>query len=300
MQRIRPVIATTLAWARRLFLPIAVGFLAHSAYHASSSLLPLVSAISISHLILACLCWIVAQWVGPLATTALARTLNIQLGYQKLALIAILRIPARYLPGGIWQSVARFSAYREHAVRSSDSFTILLLEHLFALGVSTTLGSLLLLGVRSSAFGHQISAWLIVAGLLLLAAPTVWAIRTSSSRHGKLTSLLLAIVSTLVFWCLTSTAFLFYWVALFGTSLTEAPAVISGYLLSWAAGFAAVFAPQGVGVFEWAAAHLLPTTLPTGVTITALVGFRIITIIGDLLAWLSGVAISRYTSQRHS
>lgn len=298
LQRLRPILARTLIWARRLFLPIALGFLAYSAYRASSSLLPLVSTVSVLHLVMACLCWIIAQWVGPLATTALAHAFNIQLGYRKLALISILRIPAKYLPGGIWQSVARFVAYREHAAKNSDPFFMLLIEHLIALGASTTLGSLLLLEAQGSVPGRNIAGWLLGAGILLLAASTAWALRIKPLKHEKFTSLLLTIASTLVFWCLASTAFLLYWTALFGMNPAEIPALASGYLLSWAAGFAAVFAPQGVGVFEWTAAHLLPTSLPINATITALAGFRIITIIGDLLAWLSGIVISRHMPPR--
>lgn len=293
LHRIRPFIAQALAWSRRLFLPIALGFIAYSAYHASGSLLPLLANISFLPLLLACAFWIAAQWIGPLSTTALARVIAIPLGYRKLASIAILRIPAKYLPGGIWQSVARFTAYREHAVKGRDSFAILLIEHVFALGTSTLLGSLLLFTTHHMLLNHWLAAGLVVMGLVLLALPMIWIAQTRPQQAGTVKSMLLTMAAAILFWCAAGAAFLLYWAALFGLPLTETPTVLAGYLLSWAAGFAAVFAPQGVGVFEWTAAHLLPTRLPLSVTVTALAGFRLVTIIGDMLAWLVGILLVR-------
>ena len=137
--------ARWLVGMRRLFIPIALAFLAYSAFRASGNLAPLLATISWSHLLVACLCWSTAQWVGPLATTAFARLLGVPLGYRELALISVLRLPAKYLPGGIWQSVARFSAYRANDVRNTASLTILVAEHLIALGVSVTMGAGILL-----------------------------------------------------------------------------------------------------------------------------------------------------------
>lgn len=293
LQGIRPFLGHVLTWSRRLFLPLALGFIAYSAYRASGSLGPLLSNISTPHLALACICWTIAQWIGPLSTTALARAFAIPLGYGKLASISILRIPAKYLPGGIWQSVARFTAYREHAIKGGDSFAILLIEHVLALGASTTLGSLLLFATQEAALSREIAAGLMLSGLFLLALPVVWMSRTRRYQRGAITSMLLMIPATILFWCVASMAFLLYWLALFRLPLTEIPGVLSGYLLSWAAGFAAVFAPQGVGVFEWTAANLLPARLPLSTAVTALVGFRVATIIGDLMAWLLGVVMQR-------
>jgi len=289
----RSLFTLLLAWSRRLFLPLALGFIAYSAYRASGSLRPLLSNISITQLALACACWTAAQWLGPLSTTALARAFAIPLGYRKLASIAILRIPAKYLPGGIWQSVARFTAYREHAIRGKDSLAILLIEHVLALGTSATLGSLLLLCAQKAALDHGIATGLTLAGLTLLVLPSIWMAYSRHTQAGATTAMLQAIAATILFWCLAGMAFLLYWLALFDLTPAQIPAVLSGYLLSWAAGFAAVFAPQGVGVFEWTAAHLLPTTLPLSATIAALAGFRLVVIAGDLLAWIACILLQR-------
>lgn len=293
LQHVRPLAAHALVWARRLFLPLALGFIAYSAYRASGSLRPLLANVSPTALLLAGLCWMTAQWVGPMSTTALAHAFGIPLGYRELSRIAILRIPAKYLPGGIWQSVARFSEYRAQAITGADSFAILLIEHVLALGASVLLGSALLLATQGAALGRGTASGLIIAGLILLALPVLWMIHARPSQRATASMMLLTIAATMLFWCAAGTAFLLYWTALFGISLPDIAAILAGYLLSWAAGFAAVFAPQGVGVFEWTATQLLPTALPASLIITAMAGFRIVTICGDLLAWALGLAIGR-------
>lgn len=290
--------ARLLVGTRRLFIPVALAFLTYSAYRASDSLVPLLATISFSHLLVACICWTTAQWVGPLATAAFTRILGVPLGYRELSLIYMLRLPAKYLPGGIWQSVARFTAYRDQNVRNADSLTILVAEHLIALGVSAALGAGLLLYLENSASVDHIAAWILGGGLILLILPTIWILRSRSGRARILAWMGLVVIATVLFWCLAAGAFCAYWMALFGLHDTDILRIASCYLLSWAAGFVAFFAPQGLGVFEWVAAHLLPSTQALSVTVTAVAGFRLVTIAGDLAAWIIGIAISRARKNR--
>ena len=290
--------ARLLVGTRRLFIPVALAFLTYSAYRASDSLVPLLATISFSHLLVACICWTTAQWVGPLATAAFTRILGVPLGYRELSLIYMLRLPAKYLPGGIWQSVARFTAYRDQNVRNADSLTILVAEHLIALGVSAALGAGLLLHLENSASVDHIAAWILGGGLILLILPTIWILRSRSGRARILAWMGLVVIATVLFWCLAAGAFCAYWMALFGLHDTDILRIASCYLLSWAAGFVAFFAPQGLGVFEWVAAHLLPSTQALSVTVTAVAGFRLVTIAGDLAAWIIGITISRARKNR--
>lgn len=287
------VLSIGLSWSRKLFLPIAIGFIAYSAFRASGSLKPLLNHLSPSHLLPACLCWSLTQWLGPLSTTALARTLSISLKYRDLALIAILRIPAKYLPGGIWQSVARFSAYRSNAISNTHSFAILVIEHIVALGTSAALGSGILLFQENASLSPSLLSAIFAASILLLVLPMLWLAYSQASWRKHLPSMLAVFASATLFWCLAGLAFLLYWAAILGLTPSDVPAILSGYLLSWAAGFAAVFAPQGIGVFEWSAAHLLPSAWSISTTVTALAGFRLVTITGDLLAWATGLLLSK-------
>lgn len=282
---------------RRGFIPLALAFLAYSAYFASDHLRPLLAVVSVPHLLLACMLWSLAQWAGPLASVAMVRILDIRLGYRELALISVLRLPAKYLPGGIWQSVARFAAYQRLAIKNSDSMTILIVEHMFALGVSVALGASLLLWATHSVNTSRIAAGLLVLSIIGLLLPSVWLQRNQGRTRGIFFWVLKLMLSACFFWALAAASFCVYWLGVFGNEAADLRLVGSCYLLSWAAGFVVIFAPQGLGVFEWVAANLMSSTQPLSVVVTAVAGFRMITIIGDLATWSLGVALSRYGSR---
>jgi len=286
----------TSSWLPRLrhgFIPLALVFLAYSAYRASGSLLPLLAAVSVPHLLLACLLWGLAQWIGPLASLAMARILDIGLGYRELALISVLRLPAKYLPGGIWQSVARFAAYQRLAIKNSDSIIILIVEHVFALGTSVALGSALLLSATQAVNTLHIAAGLLFFAIIGLLLGSTWLRYKQNHAQGALPWILKLTLSTCLFWMFATASFCAYWVAVFGNDGADIRLVGSSYLLSWAAGFVVIFSPQGLGVFEWVAAHLVPSAHSLSVVVTAVAGFRMITIIGDLSAWSLGLVVSR-------
>ena len=77
-------------------------------------------------------------------------------------------------------------------------------------------------------------------------------------------------------------------------------AVLAAYWLSWAAGFLAVFAPQGLGVFEFVAGLLLQSTMPFASIAVLVAGFRVCMLSGDAVAfgvgWLVRVARPRAAS----
>jgi len=291
---IREFAAKWLSVARKLFIPVALGFLAYSAYRASDRLAPLLAAISVRYLLLAWLCWGVAQWVGPLTTVAFAHILDLRLGYRDLSLISVLRLPAKYLPGGIWQSVSRFAAYRQLDVSKTDSLSILIVEHLQALGVSAALGASLLLYLEGIEFLHGIAGWVLACALMLLVITALGILKVRGGGAKTVTRILMSIFATALFWVAAAASFCAYWAATLGPQNSEVLRVASCYLLAWAAGFVALFAPQGLGVFEWVAGHLLISAWPISITVTAVAGFRIVTITADLSAWVVGLTISRF------
>ncbi|MBS0193789.1 MAG: hypothetical protein JSR34_06050 [Proteobacteria bacterium] len=284
--------AKWLALARKLFIPIALGFLAYSAWRASGRLAPLLATLSIRYLLLAWACWIAAQWIGPLTTVAFARILGLSLGYRELSLITVLRLPAKYLPGGIWQSVARFEAYRRLEVGKSDSLSILVAEHLLALGVSVAIGAALLLRLEGIEFLRGAAAWALGGAAMLLAGTVLGLLKARGGGIKTFVEIVMAIFSTALFWVAATASFCAYWAAAFDLGGAEVMRVAACYLLSWAAGFVVLFAPQGLGVFEWVAGHLMASAWPLSVTVTAVAGFRLVTIFADFSAWAIGLALS--------
>lgn len=295
--QLRSVASTSwVLWARRLFIPLALGFLAYSAFRAGGDLSPLLADVSLKHLLWAWICWVAAQWIGPLVTMALVRMMKVQLGWREIALISILRLPAKYLPGGIWQSVSRFTAYNRHDVRKADSFAILVAEHLLALGISTLFGGTLLTYTATAPLVAQVGEGVLVGSLVLLSGTVIWLVRRARWRIGSLVPMAAGVAATALFWSAATASFCAYWVALFDMGNTDLLRVASAYLLSWAAGLIAVFAPQGIGVFEWVAAQLLSSTQPVSVIVTAVAGFRLVMVTADLSAWVLGMIVSRTTS----
>lgn len=286
--------STTLRWMRIAFIPLALCFFAYSAYRSANQLGPILARLSVWHLAGAWICWNLAQIAGPLATAALARMRKLPFGYRDLALVSLLRIPARYLPGGIWHSVARFAAYGQMDISKRNSFTILVVEHLVALGVSVTIGSLLIIrndGLRALHYGAPL---LFVTAVVLLAATGWWAARNHGGARDKLRDILLLVVSVALFWSFAATSFCLYWTAIFHSSWSEVPRIASCYLLSWAAGFIAPFAPQGLGVFEWVASILLSPDKPISLNVTILAGFRVIVMASDLCVWAASLFYARW------
>ncbi|MGH8539268.1 MAG: hypothetical protein ACRETW_02015 [Stenotrophobium sp.] len=297
MQLIRQSAAEWLTWARRLFIPVALGFLLYSAYVAGDRLAPLIATLSARNLLLAWACWCVAQWIGPLTTLAFARILGLPLGYRELALISVLRLPAKYLPGGIWQSVARFAAYSQYKVKKTDSLTILIGEHLLALGVSAALGAALLLRTENAQSLHSLPEWILAGALAVLVVTLFGILKVRGGGMKTFAGTLMAASATTLFWIAAAASFCAYWAAAFDLHITGVIKVASCYLLSWAAGFVALFAPQGLGVFEWVAGHLLPSSQPLSVTVTVVAGFRLVTIAADFSMWILALAFVRFTQK---
>jgi len=291
-QLVRKWITTCVFWSRRLFIPIALGFLVFSAYSSADRLKPLFVSMSVSGLVAAWVCWCIAQCIGPLTTMVLARMLGLQIHYRELAFISIVRLPAKYLPGGIWQSVARFAAYTQLEVKKADSFTILLTEHLLALGVSAGAGAALMLLSDLQSL-RRIALGVLVAAVVVLAIAAWLALKRSGHKAGRLVEVLMLVGATMLFWLFASASFCAYWAAVFGLASSDTVQIAACYLVSWAAGFVAPFAPQGLGVFEWVASHLLPQHQSIGVTVAVVAGFRLVTVIADFSVWAAAIIYAR-------
>src|SRR3546814_7232148 len=84
------------------------------------------------------------------------------------------------------------------------------------------------------------------------------------------------------FWAASSTASLCYLAACPAIASPGAVQTAGTFLVSWAAGFVAVFAPQGAGVFETTMAGLLDG--PVAALALVIAGYRALTAVRDALA----------------
>lgn len=281
-RRLHPVLVI----ARRLFTPLALAFLALAAYSARDAFWHVLSQAQLAPLFVTVLAWSSLNLLMPMTSWIVLRGLGVRIDYRTALRIHVDRLPARYLPGGIWQTVSRMMDLYQLGVNRAQLSVLVMVENVGSLAMAVTAGGLCVLLAGSS----RLPAPAIVAAGMLVAALLPWLMRRIV-RQARLhvPSYLAALAATLLFWLLTATAFAIYWSAFpalrFEGDLLN---LYGAYLLAWAVGFVAVFAPQGIGVFELVAAVLLRGELPLAGMAVMVAGFRVAILSGDVLAWLVG------------
>lgn len=270
--------------ARRLFVPLALVSLALAAYGARDVLGGMISSARPGPLLLATLAWSLLHLLVPVTSRVVLAGLGTGIGYRTALRIHLSRLPARYLPGGIWQTVSRMVDLHALGVTKAQLSVLIAMENLVPLATALALGGICALVAGTS---RVPAPAIVTAGLLLgMLLPIVMRrfIRSATLPWGHY---LLAATTTIGFWVVATFAFVVYWSAFPAMSPGAGAAELSAsYLLAWAAGFVAVFAPQGIGVFEAVVALLLDGALPlAGVAVMA-AGFRAVTLVGDSLVYV--------------
>jgi hypothetical protein len=95
-------------------------------------------------------------------------------------------------------------------------------------------------------------------------------------------------VILVLFWLVQSLGFSYYAVLLdfVGPGLEDRISAAGAYLLAWSVGFVAIFAPQGIGVQEYALSHFQPGRLSPELAIVVAAGFRLVQMMADVVSWL--------------
>ena len=279
----------SISLVKMIFLSIALCFLAWVVWHARSSLLELLSTADISSLGLAVLFGIAAHLFAPVCSVAALRMVGIDYLYHSALLIHVRNLPARYIPGGVWHTVGRAHDFLASGMRKSDLTALLLFESALPVGVGLALSCSLLLGISHP--GPERLFILIAGALLGFVALSLLPIVISRMTSTPIrlifgTSYLKLIGIYLVAWIFLGGMFTCYLLA-FGviegwSGLIYLCAI---YIFAWSVGFIAIFAPQGIGVFEVTAASFLPIELELTTTIAIVTSFRLVPIITDLVVW---------------
>ena len=273
------------AASRWIFGPAAVVFLivagvrARGAFHAVSlhtQLPPL--AITV-------LLWASLNLLAPIFTWLVLREAGVGISYGVLLRIQVGRLPAKYLPGGIWQTVSRMMDLHRLGVDRSQLSALVMLENLVPLAVTLTMGGVCTL-IASSAKLFALAAML--GGVVLLTClPILLRHRLLLHNRGFALRIYFFVALTAVaFWCIAATAFACYWYSFPVTHVDVSRLQVYGaYLLAWSAGFISVFSPQGIGVFESVISLLLKGALPFGEVAVLAAGFRAATLAADFIAY---------------
>jgi hypothetical protein len=280
-----------MAWVKRLFALLAVSCLLYFGWRARDLLGGIITSASLTILVAAVGMWLLMHLLSPLFATVVYRGSGHAIAYQSALRIHLANLPARYIPGGIWHTVGRIVAFRGLGIDANRISLFVLLENVLAAAVAFLLGGGLLFLYRGSDDWGSLAVLCAAAGGLVLVALPVLLHFWMSGRSVEMPAryYIGSIFVVLLTWCVGSAAFVLF-VSSFTALSLEMPLLETAavYLFSWGVGFLAVFAPQGIGVFEVTAGELLRGSFALGGVAVLLAGFRAVIFIADLLAWMLG------------
>lgn len=197
---------------------------------------------------------------------------------------------ARYVPGSIWYQLGRSALLGRQGIGHRPLAVVAVLDTVLGpvVGAALGVGSLLLGG--GSAFGVvALIGW---CGFLAAACspPMVNAVlrlvaRRSGAEALRLTwpAFLGLLARTAVFWLGAVAAFLAYLHAFPGLELPPLLTTAGSFMVAWVVGFLALFAPQGLGVFEAAFATAVADERISAVAVLV-AGYRALFLVRDLVA----------------
>lgn len=210
---------------------------------------------------------------------------------------------AKYLPGNVWHYYGRITAAKAAGVCSSAAILSVLLEPLLMAAAALMI---VLLGIQPVAMNRVALQGLPMLGLaIVLIGVHPWFLNMAIRRlrRSKLKASneveasiqvvrypLRPLLGELVFIGLRGTGFLLTLLALRPLEFRQIPLLLAAFSLAWLLGLVVPGAPGGLGVFEATAIALLVQSFPTGLVISAIALYRLISILAEAtgagLAWL--------------
>ena len=284
-------------WVKTLFTPVAITFLAYFCWQARDTLGVLLRQASWSMLFIAAFVWMLLHLLTPFMAVAVLNGSGSSVSWRQAFATHASRLPARYVPGGVWHTVGRVMDYHEQGVKPRHLTAFVVLENGLAAAFTLAVGGAIVVALRGGDTVGSIAALACAAALISLVA-MYFIVNTkvlqgpdALSASGYLSSLFI----TASFWTGATTAFLIYLHAFPAATGDYSNIEIGGiYLFSWGVGFAAVFAPQGIGVFELVASELMRGPIGLMGLAALIAGFRVIVGLADLAVWSLYQVVSRY------
>jgi hypothetical protein len=281
-----------------LFTPLAFAFLLYFAWKSKGELAELISNASLAYLCLAVVVWGLLHAISPVLAVIVLNACGSRVSWQQAFATHAARLPARYLPGGIWHTVGRVMDYREQGVAARHLSAFVILENGLAAAVTLIIGGGIVFAIRGTDSLGSIAGLASVASIVAL--PVIVTILNARvlQRPNRLSPMayLKSFLVLTVFWIGAALAFLLYLNAFPVSTGAYSNIEMGGiYLFSWGVGFLAIFAPQGIGVFEFVASELMRGPIGFMGFAALIAGFRVVVLVADLFVWL----IYQGTRQRH-
>ena len=239
-------------------------------------------------LFVAVLAWSLFNIAAPLLAVIMFRACGLQVSWSQAFAIHAARLPARYVPGGVWHTVGRVMDYKDLGAKPRHLTSFVVLENGLAVTVALAIGGAAVFATRGSDTMGLIALASSISGVVTI--PVLWfAINRrilQGSERLSFAAFAAAVGLMVAIWSMATLAFLVYLDA-FPSSVGDHSHLELGgiYLFSWGVGFLAVFAPQGIGVFELVSSKLMQSPLGF-IGFAALIGgFRLVVLIADLSVW---------------
>ena len=230
--------------------------------------------------------------------TLALRALGERPRYATVLIVSARALLTRYVPGGIWYAAGRGTLLKRHGIGMAASATVGGLELALGAPVAIVVGTVLLAASGAIAPWVGVGAVVVLLAVLGLGRSVVsrliagWARRRGSEPAATPPPVTLFRLATVLvgYWLAIGTLFWAY-LEVVGSTATGWSRTVGAFGVSWGLGFFALFAPQGLGVFEGA----LVSVLDWGADAVLLVaGFRAVLLARDLLL----TAVAEFVARR--
>lgn len=268
------------------------------------------------HLIFAAAIYVIGMGFGALAWLALVRATGEHMASITAIKTMFLSQAAKYMPGNVAHHVGRVILARRHGLNTNNILFSMFMETVWVIAIASMLALIALWSVGSSIFNHisQIPKWWVLAGLgsIAMLAPvighkffeyvahrwarrkgmeipviempplrTLWLVSLLYVANYLILGLILKIIAESIFHCHDANILL-----------------MSGiFAVAWIVGFITPGAPAGLGVREIILVAALTPIYDQQLAIGIAATLRMVTVLGDALGFLLGLALPQTKKQ---
>lgn len=276
-----------------IFLVLCLGYLAYALFQEGDEISRLFLNASLVYIIPSLLVWPVVILVGACFAHLVVTGVGAKLHYRQILAIYLNRIPAKYLPGGVWQTFARAYDLNAFGLDKKQIGILVFYENFWTVVLAALVSSVVLL-ISGLSVIYREFALLMLLGVLLLPV-LAWFFRSNFLVLSPALYLRIS-VAGLLFWIVAGCSFLLYLFAFTGVLGDQSLVVLfANYLFSYVLGFVSIFTPQGIGVFEYVMTQLTEFSILESQSLILLAGFRIIVLLGDMIAWIIFLTLRKTT-----
>ncbi len=245
-------------------------------------------SISFSRVVLSILLVLIGKFTLSDLTRISLKKIDYHISYKEALTITSITQLGKYLPGGIWHVAGKFGMYKARRIATKKTTQAIIFENLWLLSSALVLGVVFLISsspdILCKLHAGFCQPWINMAVLGLF--PVLWIIAMVIIDHVfykekryTIKEVLILIVEMLLIWISFGISF---WLV-FPINNGFLPAITGAFSLSWVAGYAAFFAPGGIGVREYLLTLILGSYFSSGEVAIYATVHRLIWVVIEIL-----------------